>query len=326
MATTGLLAVLLGAVACSSAEDAAPRPPGVEAAAPTTAPPSSSRSTTTVPPAPPAFAPFTPAAGEPEPEAKRRAANLVQALMTYERGGGTAARAQAIAVQFGIDPGLSEAAAPLLSPEEASSGEIIYPQLGGLTADAASVMVVVRQHLVGAAGSREVSRTVGVRLTNAAGAWAVTGLEALGDSGPPATPPADPAVAAVLGNERIELPDTARWDMAAGRVDSRVVQLLAALANQWRLGVTTLATGHPVEVFGTDRMSNHTRGRAVDIWAIDGTSVEAQRADPAAVIAVAQAASAAGVTELGSPWVLELPGSFTDIVHQDHLHLGFRGA
>lgn len=282
---------------------------------------------TTAPAVPraPVHPPYVPLPEEPEPAAKRQAANLVQALTTYDLGAGTPARAQQVVEAFGADPSVAATAGLLLAAGEASGGEIIYPQLGGLTADAASVMVVFRQHLVGPGGARQVVRTADVRLGRVADGWTVTALASLGDAAAPPDGPVSEAAAAVLANPRLDLPDTARWDVLAGRVDDRVLALLQAASVEHRLSVATLASGHPVNVFGTERMSNHTRGRAVDIWAIDGVPVVSQRDTPAAVRAVLDVAVASGVTELGAPWALELPGSFSDVVHQDHLHLGFRG-
>ena len=330
--------LLVALTACSSLQAAAPAlrepaaapatPPASSAAPPpsTAATPPKSATSSSAPSAPPSFPPYQLLPDEPAPAAKQRAANLVQALATYDRGQGTVERARSVMAQFGADPTIADAAVALLSPAEASRTRIVYPQLGGLAGDAASVMVVAEQHLIGDSGSRRLTRTIDVRLSLTAQGWAVSGIGSMGDNAlPPTGAPTTSAAAAVLADARIELPDTARWDIQAGRIDDRVLELLTMISARHRIAVATLVGGHPVEVFGTDRTSNHTRGRAVDIWSLDGVPIVALRDAPAAVVSLLEAVSGAGVTELGSPWQLPLAGSFTDIVHQDHLHLGFRG-
>ena len=110
-----------------------------------------------------------------------------------------------------------------------------------------------------------------------------------------------------------------------GTVDDRVLAILAQLGAEHRVDVTTLATGHPHNVFDSQRVSNHTRGRAVDIWALDGRPVVDQRDLSGSLATLARGLLAVGVSELGGPWDLDGPGgaSFTNVVHQDHLHVGF---
>ena len=267
-------------------------------------------------------------AGEPAPEVKTLAADLLQTIGTYAVGEGTA---EAAATRLGasVDPSIVQTALPLLDSSAASSTEIIYPQLGGLTESEASVMVVYRQRLAKSTGDREVTRTADVRLVRAPEGWFVSAIATLGGEAPPAPTTLSVAAERVLGSEAIDLPDSARWDIEAGRIDDRVLELLSRLAEDHTLGVTVLATGHPKNVFRSASVSNHTVGRAVDIWSVDGQPVVSQRSPGSPLqTLVQQLVDSRATTELGSPWDLDGPGtgvSFTNTVHQDHLHLAFDG-
>lgn len=304
---------------CARADEGTAQP----ATSPSTARETST--TTTVPrlPAPP---PWSPTAGEVLPNAKTLAARTVQALTTYPFGEGSVEAARQRLVAAGLPPQVADGAGALLVPEVASAGEIVYPQLAGLTGDAAAVMVVVRQERAGVAGRETVTRTVDVRLRLVGGEWAVEAVASTG--GDPVEQPDDvaPAVGAVVAGERIDLPDSARWDLLRGTTDPRVVDLLARLARERRISVTVLASGHPLNVFETDRISNHTAGRGVDIWAFDGVPVVEQRGPDSPLRALVQQLAREGVTEIGSPFDLDGRGGvqFTNTVHLDHLHLAYR--
>ncbi|MGQ0434891.1 MAG: hypothetical protein ACT452_21085 [Microthrixaceae bacterium] len=306
------LAVCLAAAGCTQGQSEPAR-----VAAPS--------STTTTQLRLPASPRYTPIDGEPVPELKSLAANFVQALGTYELGGGNP-EAAAVRVAGVATSATLPVNDLLLAPSASSTIEIIYPQLGGLIDDAASIMVVFRWRLL--EGGREVSvtRTADVRLALEAGTWRVASVESLGgDTVDPGSP--SPIAQAVLANERIELPDSARWDINSGRISDEVLQVLDGLATDHTLRVSVLASGHPHNVFATDLVSNHTEGRGVDIWAIDGQPVVSLR-DPAGPLpGLVQELISAGVTEVGSPFDIDGAGgaSFTNTVHQDHLHVAFDG-
>lgn len=321
-------------------------PPGADRPPPSTAPRPSGRSGRVAPSgAPtstsepfPAPVPWEPAASEVLPDAKRLAARVVEALTAYgpeEPPGAPLARALRPDLAAGGAPPavaaevLAAKAAPLLAPGARSVGEVVYPQLGGETPEACAVMVVVRQTLRGPDG-RQVSatRTVDVRLRKTLVGWALVGVESAG--GDPVAEPPDlsPVARAVLSDARIALPDSARWDVHAKRVDDRLLAAMAQLAAVAPFAVTALVSGHPLQVFGTERVSNHTVGRAVDVWRIGDAPVAAQRPGPAtpAFDAVRHAHDASGAAEVGGPWDFDGPAakrSFTNLVHQDHLHVGF---
>jgi hypothetical protein len=132
---------------------------------------------------------------------------------------------------------------------------------------------------------------------------------------------------AVLANPNVELRPEAEADLKAGRVDPRVLAVLLALSARFSLaGVGPFVTGHSYYVAGTNRPSNHTFGRAVDIGTIDAELVApANGAARQAALALASLPAPLRPDEIGSPFAdLEsLPGLFSDADHQDHLHLGY---
>lgn len=214
-----------------------------------------------------------------------------------------------------------------------SNGEIVYPQVGGLLplgpgATSAVMMVVVRQQLLTPGRSvYEVVRTFDVRLAVENGSWKVAELASVG--GEPVDRPADldPRAVRVLDHGQLDLPDTAVWDIHAGRISFGLLDLLAGLADVVSpVSVAVLQTGHPVNVFGTDRVSKHAEGRAVDIWRVGGQPVVTVGAatGPAAE-ALRRAFADPRLGQAGSPEGSDLDGpgrrSFNDLVHKDHLHL-----
>ncbi|MFI0449677.1 hypothetical protein [Actinomadura sp. 6N118] len=275
----------------------------------------------------PRVRPYVIAADEPAPEVKRAAVRFIEVLTNYDDGGGLAVATRKRLAAAGLSPALAGQAGVLLTPSGAGAGEVVYPQLGGLTRSSASIMAVVRLTTRQGANISTSIRTIDVRLARSAAGWVVariasTGGLRLGDGRAPS-----PLAARVLANDRIVLPDTARWDIQAGRLDARVLRLMLGIAAKHTISVTVLSTGHPFQVYGSESVSNHKRGRAVDIWAVDGRRVAEQRRGtgaPARLIAVQALAN--GATEVGAPWVVSSSRgtSFTNTVHQDHLHLGFK--
>ena len=134
-------------------------------------------------------------------------------------------------------------------------------------------------------------------------------------------------LAALVSRPNLTLTPQARGDLLAGVVDPRVVRILAAASAGHRIAVSVIGTGHSRFVEGTDRVSNHFYGRAVDIYAVDGVGVSASN-DAALELALAVMITAPDLRpdEFGSPWT-ELgafPGAFSDASQGDHLHLGWR--
>jgi hypothetical protein len=140
----------------------------------------------------------------------------------------------------------------------------------------------------------------------------------------------DPAALAhaVLSDPRLGLRPQAVADVRGGRLDPRLLAALLALSQSFQLdGVGPCISGHSTFVAGTNRVSNHTAGRACDIGTINGQLVRAS--SPAArqlVIATTSLPASIRPTEIGSPFVLSgCPACFSDADHQDHVHLGFDG-
>jgi hypothetical protein len=133
--------------------------------------------------------------------------------------------------------------------------------------------------------------------------------------------------AAVLANPNLELRPEAAADVRAGRVDPRVLACLLALAERFTLaGIGPFVTGHSYYVAGTNRPSNHTFGRAVDIGTINRQLVSpANGAARQAALALGSLPAPLHPDEIGSPFA-ELsgrPSFFSDADHQDHIHLGY---
>jgi hypothetical protein len=127
----------------------------------------------------------------------------------------------------------------------------------------------------------------------------------------------------ILENPRIALPDSARWDIYRRGIDERLLDVLDRLAEKRRISVSVLRSGHPRQVWATSRPSAHSRGYAADIYAVSGRLVVNQRDPGTPAHAMAATLVADGAAQVGSPWVLSPGGSrsFSDEVHQDHVHL-----
>lgn len=286
---------------------------------------------------------YEPIAGETYSNAKRVAGRFAEALLTYEaaRRPRDLLRGALRGVDETLDVASLEGRAERLLVRGATSrGAAVYPQLGGLTigsgTDRASVMVVIAQHLSGGGNAKTVTRTLDVRLIRRGDVWRV---EELADAG---GAPVERAVEdlpdlaqRVLSEARIELPDSARWDIMAGSIDGRLLTTMLDLAGVAPYSVAVLKSGHPRNVFGTDKISGHTLGRGMDIWQVAGRPVVLQgpstQSDAHAF--TTSALEEFDVPELGSPWDLDGPPepgkvkpSFTDAVHADHIHVAFKAA
>ena len=289
-------------------------------AAQTTEPPTT---TTTIPKLDPIVAYSSPV-NEVEPELKKAAATTLQALFTYEVGQGTPAAAAQRIAGLPVVPEVVAKAAPLLFPDMAAAADIVYPQLGGLTPSKSSVMTVVTIRTLRGAERSTVTRTMDVRLERRAGVWTVVDLPSLGGQRLERPATLSPAAQRALDHPQIQMADSARWDIYSGKVADRVLEIMASIADTQPIGVAVLSTGHPIEVFGSTRPSNHTSGRAVDLWKV-GVPVIDQRDPNGPLRPLVQRLLTEGVTELGGPFDLDgaKPANFANTVHFDHLHIGF---
>ena len=225
--------------------------------------------------------------------------------------------------QAGFDPTLVDDFEPLLGSAQAAVAQVEFAQYGGILTSSASVLVVVDQwRLDGRGEVRAGGTTLDIRLQADEPEWTVTEVRPArwGRYGVELSRVAR----GLLENDRVALPFAAAADIRSGAVDDSVLRALTLLSQIHRLDVSVLRSGHPLRVFGTDRISNHTEGRAVDIWAIDGRPVIESGGSPT-VTDFMRAASGAGAYQVGGPVDLDGgdPVYFADDTHQDHIHLGF---
>lgn len=266
---------------------------------------------------------YEPAEAEEYANAKRVAGRAAQRAVTYARGATAREVASSLPPAAAGEAALADAIEPVIEPGARSEGEIVYPQLSGVTPTSLGVMVVTRQTLQDRAGRRRsVTRVLDVRLRRSGGRWSLERIASVGGS--PRERPDDLAEAAerVLDSSNIVLPDSARWDIHRGDVNPSLLSALADAARDRELSVAVLESGHPPNVWATEQPSAHASGLAADIWAVDGEPVIEQRTSGSPAYDLAQELLAGGARQLGGPWDLA-PGarSFTDPVHQDHIHL-----
>ena len=139
-----------------------------------------------------------------------------------------------------------------------------------------------------------------------------------GTGGPPS-----PQTLALLGNPKVVLSPAGRADLSAGRIDPRVVAVLAQVAESHAIVVGPICSDHAKFDPG-GQISNHYWGRAADISAVDGEAVGPANAGARAVaLSLASLPESYRPSEVGSPFVIAAPGFFTDAAHQDRVHAGF---
>lgn len=132
----------------------------------------------------------------------------------------------------------------------------------------------------------------------------------------------------VLSDSRLTLSLDAQSDIRTG-VDPRLDSFLEAAAAQWPLSVGTVRTGHATYVEGTDRVSEHACGRAVDLTGIGGQPASATNNTARSfVLWTATLTGSLKPDEVGSPWpeYSSLPGSyFVDPGTGPHVHIAYHG-
>jgi hypothetical protein len=200
--------------------------------------------------------------------------------------------------------------------------QVIDAQYGGLLADTASVLVVTRSWRRRASRLAEGGHTYDVRLSRTTSGWRVTAIH---PSRPGASSPTlTPAARRVLAGDRITLPPAGRRDILSGQVHDSVLRAMLTMSATYKIHVSVVRSGHPIYVFGTDRLSDHPQGRAFDTWAINGHAVVDGRTPRSLVEEYMHAAAAAGSYNVGGPYLLgAAPQWFSDATHHDHVHAGF---
>ncbi|WP_236656560.1 hypothetical protein [Streptacidiphilus jiangxiensis] len=323
--------VALGVAGCTSSSghpSAAGSPssrsatPAAPAPSPTLASPSSSPS-----PSPSASAtlhltaPWRPSPNDVQPEVKLRAVRLIEALGTWPVGGQGLAAARKRAADAGYDPALADQAGGLLVAAPEAAVQVLEAQYGGILSDSASVLVVCRQYTP---GNDSGGTTVDVRLSAAQPQWDVTALHPA-TPGPAAASLTTAARAVLADVEAITLPPAAHADVLSGNVHDSALNGLLTLARSHRIMLSVVRSGHPLYVFGTTRPSDHPKGRAFDVWTIDGHPVIDPATPRALVESFMRAAAAAGSYNVGGPYLLSGSGNqfFSDDTHHDHVHVGF---
>ena len=269
----------------------------------------------------PAAHPWTPRRGEVEPAVKARATSLLEAVGTWTGAHGDLASARRRAAAAGHAPALADALAALLGAGGSAVTIVRDAQYGGILTGAASVLVVVDQWRARSDGSVVAGgTTVDVRLVAASPRWRVT--EVLPARPGPAASTLSRAARRVLADARVRLPYAARADVRAGRVHDSVLALLLSMSQSHLVDVSVIRSGHPLLVFGTSRPSDHPRGRAVDVWALDGRPLVLPSNHALAATGMRYAV-AQGAYNVGGPVLLNGRQYFSDRTHQDHIHLGF---
>jgi len=204
----------------------------------------------------------------------------------------------------------------------ATAVQVIDAQYGGILTDSASVLVVCRSWRLSHGRLSPDGHTFDVRLSRVSQtAWRVTSVT-VSTPGARATQ-LTAAARGVLASERIDLPPAARADVASGQVHDTVLAAMLALARTYRVGVSVVRSGHPIYVFGTNRLSDHPRGRAFDTWRINDRAVADPDTPARLVTGFMRAAAGEGSYNVGGPYRLGAPQYFSDDTHHDHVHAGF---
>ena len=130
----------------------------------------------------------------------------------------------------------------------------------------------------------------------------------------------------LLDNENVLLYIGGREDIAAGRIDVRILVLLGYVAERHgSIAVSSLFSGH--RTFARPGVvSAHMYGHAVDVAAVDGTSIAGHQ-QPGGLTEAAVRSVLLLPTELQPQQVISLLGlggpSFPMRDHGDHIHVGY---
>jgi hypothetical protein len=223
-----------------------------------------------------------------------------------------------------FDDAVREMVAEAIEPGAVNVGRVRYVQMGGNRPDRASLMVWVDQERLDRAGVRtDESRVVDVRVQLVDADWTVVRLASVG--GPKVERPDDlpELAAAVTDHPQISMPDSARWDIYSGHTTEPMLGRMLEIADSTEYAVLVLNRGHPYRVFETQSVSRHSVGQAMDVYSVGGELVVDSRFEGSPTWTLAKDLFQNGIGSIGSPWALDGFGgrSFTDDVHQDHLHI-----
>jgi hypothetical protein len=258
------------------------------------------------------------------PQVKVHAARFVEASATWSSRNTSERATRTRLAHNGFTPRLGDVVVAAMPGAKASAAGVVTAQYGGYSPTSCSVLIVFDQWLVDDAGQiTKTGSTWDVRLELRASGWDVVDVNPA-HPGPP-TSALSKNESHLLANSRVTLPFAARADIRTGNVAPSVVDAIEALSADYRVDVSVLISGHPTYVFDTTRISDHTRGRAVDVWAFDGVPV-VDRGDSPAVRQFMRAAAQTGAYQVGGPSNPDGLGTqyFSDLTHHDHIHIGFQ--
>jgi hypothetical protein len=141
-------------------------------------------------------------------------------------------------------------------------------------------------------------------------------------------PQTDPFTQALTHNPHLQTTTTRgcnpQPDLGNPQLDLRIQSLLSVLADQWTIRLSCIHTGHSHNVAGTNRTSNHTLWRAIDIDQINHHPVSAN--DPSTRTLMTWLDHLQGPlrpTEIGGPVKINHQPYFTNEGHQHHIHIGY---
>jgi hypothetical protein len=259
--------------------------------------------------------------GEVSPSIKARATLLLESVGTWSSSAGTVAAARERVMAAGFNASLADALTPLLGGGTSAVLQVRDAQYGGILRTTASVLVVVDQWREMPDGSIQAGgTTIDVRLAKSSPHWRV--VEVFPARPGKATSQLTTSAKRVLAESRIRLPHAAKADVLAGNIHDSMLKMLISMSSIHQVDVSIMRSGHPLNVFGTSRPSDHPQGRAVDVWALDSKPLVLPANHTLAASAM-RLAVAHGAYNVGGP--IRLSGSqyFSDNTHQDHIHLGF---
>jgi hypothetical protein len=131
----------------------------------------------------------------------------------------------------------------------------------------------------------------------------------------------------LLGSSSVELAPAAASDLESGIVDSRLISLLAWIAQRHSIAISEFKTGHSKYVTGTTKVSNNWYGRAATITWVDGKAVSPGSSAARTLWNQLRTAPAAiRPIEIGAPWADPANSRFySGSDAQNVIHIGFDG-
>ncbi len=270
--------------------------------------------------------PYEPTGSEVLRDRKRLGGQFAQALLTYDGAATVDSHLARLTDEYDLrfDDTTREIVGEAMELGAVNVGRVRYVQMGGNRTDRAALMVWVDQERIDETGEPAVeSRVIDVRVQLIDNEWKVVRLASAG--GPKVERPDDLSdlAASVADNPLISMPDSARWDIYSGHTTEAMLTRMLEIADATDYSVLVLHRGHPYRVFETQSVSRHSVGQAMDVYEVGGELVVDSRFEGSSTWILANDLFQSGTGSMGSPWAFDGFGgrSFTDDVHQDHLHI-----